>query len=142
MVKEYPNIFIWNPKRNLKGERTQQVLKITGCKIQKEIFCISKQANPWDLLYPRHCFSYKLNLLVSFLPSANSKLISHRSFLSFLFSQQNHTLVTDIECLQFGYSTKPWVAIRCQVHLPATHWSTTSVSMLGNIRNISSVPWS
>lgn len=72
------------------------------------------------------------------LPSANSKLISQISSLSCSFSQEIHTPVNGIEYLQFGYSTQPRAAVRCQAPPPDTHWSATSVALVGT-SNYSSV---
>jgi len=74
------------------------------------------------------------------LPSANSKLISHKSSLSCSFSQEIHTQVNGIEYLQFGYSTQPRAAVRCQVPPPAIHWSATSVALVGTANYSSDLP--
>lgn len=65
------------------------------------------------------------------LPSANSNLISHKSSLSCSFSQEIHTPVNGIQYLQFGYSTQPRAAVRCQAAPPVTHWSATSIALVG-----------
>jgi hypothetical protein len=38
--------------------------------------------------------------------------------------------VNGIEYLQFGYSTQPRAAVRCQDPPPCTHWSATSVALV------------
>lgn len=74
------------------------------------------------------------------LPSANSNLISHISSLSCSFSQQIHTPVNAIEYLQFGYSTQPRAAVRCQAPPPATRWSATSVALVDTANYSSDLP--
>lgn len=74
------------------------------------------------------------------LSSANSNLISHKSSPSCSFSQQIHTLVNAIEYLQFGYSTQPRAAVRCQAPPPATHWFATSVALVDTANYSSDLP--
>lgn len=74
------------------------------------------------------------------LPSANSNLISHKSSLSCSFSQEIHTPMNGIQYLQFGYSTQPRAAVRCQAAPPVTHWSATSIALVGTANYSSDLP--
>jgi hypothetical protein len=74
------------------------------------------------------------------LPSANSKLVSHKLSLSCSFLPEINTPVNGIDYLQFGSSTQPRAAVRCQPPPPDTHWSATSVALVGTSNYSSHLP--